>query len=66
MFVRMRGILGKFFAVLIAATIVGTAVASSANPSVFGQSITDACINWDATKDVLENLADAVRGRRGE
>ncbi len=33
---------------------------------VFGQSITDACINWDATKDVLEVLADAVQGRRGE
>ncbi len=32
---------------------------------VFGQSITDACIHWDATKDVLDNLADAVRGRRG-
>ena len=31
---------------------------------VFGQSITDACINWDATKDVLDHLADAVRGRR--
>ena len=32
---------------------------------VFGQSITDACINWDATRGVLENLAGAVRDRRG-
>jgi 3-deoxy-7-phosphoheptulonate synthase len=31
----------------------------------YGQSITDACINWEATRDVLANLADAVRDRRG-
>jgi 3-deoxy-7-phosphoheptulonate synthase len=31
---------------------------------VFGQSITDACIDWDATRAVLDNLADAVRDRR--
>jgi 3-deoxy-7-phosphoheptulonate synthase len=29
-----------------------------------GVSITDACIDWDTTVDVLENLADAVRVRR--
>lgn len=29
-----------------------------------GVSITDACISWDMTVDVLENLADAVRARR--
>jgi 3-deoxy-7-phosphoheptulonate synthase len=29
-----------------------------------GISITDACISWDMTVDVLENLADAVRARR--
>ncbi|KAK0267269.1 3-deoxy-7-phosphoheptulonate synthase [Friedmanniomyces endolithicus] len=29
-----------------------------------GVSITDACINWDATVEVLEQLADAVRTRR--
>ncbi|KAI8898306.1 phospho-2-dehydro-3-deoxyheptonate aldolase [Globomyces pollinis-pini] len=31
---------------------------------VYGQSITDACINWEDTKDVLENLARGVRARR--
>lgn len=31
---------------------------------VHGQSITDACIDWEATKAVLANLADAVRDRR--
>ena len=29
-----------------------------------GVSITDACINWDTTVTVLEQLADAVRERR--
>ena len=29
-----------------------------------GVSITDACINWETTVDVLENLAEAVRARR--
>lgn len=30
----------------------------------FGQSITDACLSWDATAPVLEELAEAVRQRR--
>ncbi|KAF2834742.1 phospho-2-dehydro-3-deoxyheptonate aldolase, tyrosine-inhibited [Patellaria atrata CBS 101060] len=29
-----------------------------------GISITDACINWEVTVDVLEDLAEAVRARR--
>jgi 3-deoxy-7-phosphoheptulonate synthase len=30
----------------------------------YGQSITDGCIGWEATVEVLEGLADAVRARR--
>jgi 3-deoxy-7-phosphoheptulonate synthase len=30
----------------------------------YGQSITDACIGWDDTEDVLQVLADAVKARR--
>ena len=30
----------------------------------YGQSITDGCIDWDASVKVLEGLADAVRQRR--
>jgi 3-deoxy-7-phosphoheptulonate synthase len=30
-----------------------------------GQSVTDACINWDDTVEVLDTLAEAVRKRRG-
>ena len=29
-----------------------------------GVSITDACINWETTIEVLEGLAEAVRERR--
>jgi len=31
---------------------------------VYGQSITDACVDWDTTVTMLENLAAAVRTRR--
>jgi 3-deoxy-7-phosphoheptulonate synthase len=30
----------------------------------YGQSVTDACIGWEATVTVLEQLAAAVRQRR--
>jgi 3-deoxy-7-phosphoheptulonate synthase len=33
---------------------------------VYGQSITDPCMDWDATVSVLGQLGDAVRARRGE
>lgn len=29
-----------------------------------GVSITDACVDWDSTVEILEQLADAVRTRR--
>ncbi len=32
----------------------------------YGQSITDACMDWDETVRVLEQCASAVRARRGE
>ena len=31
---------------------------------VYGQSVTDGCIDWDTSVQVLENLAAAVRQRR--
>lgn len=33
---------------------------------VFGQSVTDACIGWDDTRALLEELAAAVRTRRSQ
>ena len=34
-------------------------------PLVYGQSITDACIDWPETKTLLAELAKAVQARRG-
>jgi 3-deoxy-7-phosphoheptulonate synthase len=31
----------------------------------YGQSITDACIGWDETRDALGELARTVRSARG-
>src|SRR5699024_8006832 len=36
-----------------------------AEPLVYGQSVTDACIGWDTTADSLRSLAEAVRRSRG-
>jgi 3-deoxy-7-phosphoheptulonate synthase len=33
-------------------------------PLVYGQSITDGCIDWETTVSVLNGLADAVAARR--
>jgi len=33
-------------------------------PLVYGQSITDACLGWEDTQQVLEQLAEAVQQRR--
>jgi 3-deoxy-7-phosphoheptulonate synthase len=35
-----------------------------AGPLTYGQSITDACMAWDTTALVLDQLAGAVRKRR--
>ncbi|HEV2126559.1 MAG TPA: 3-deoxy-7-phosphoheptulonate synthase, partial [Chloroflexota bacterium] len=31
---------------------------------LYGQSITDACIDWETTVPVIQELAEAVRARR--
>ena len=36
----------------------------SGKPLVYGQSITDGCIDWDSSVAVLQRLADAVKQRR--
>ena len=35
-------------------------------PLIYGQSITDACISWETTLPILDELAAAVRERRGK
>jgi 3-deoxy-7-phosphoheptulonate synthase len=34
-------------------------------PLTYGQSITDACLGWDATEPLLALMSEAVRARRG-
>ena len=31
----------------------------------YGQSVTDACVDWSDTESILEELAQGVRARRG-
>ena len=44
--------------------VAGRQDLDSGSRLTYGQSITDACIDWDATVDVLARLAAAVRARR--
>ncbi|MGO7580760.1 hypothetical protein ACC699_39775, partial [Rhizobium ruizarguesonis] len=39
-------------------------VAVSGKPLVYGQSITDGCIDWDMSVAVLEDMATSARERR--
>jgi 3-deoxy-7-phosphoheptulonate synthase len=45
--------------------VAGRQDLGSDEPLTYGQSITDACIDWDTTVDVLDGLAASVRARRG-
>lgn len=51
----------SIFAVMIESNLVE---GRQDKPEVYGQSITDACIGWASTEDVLAVLADAVSKRR--
>jgi 3-deoxy-7-phosphoheptulonate synthase len=44
--------------------VAGRQNLESPDSLTYGQSITDACIGWEATVEVLDGLADAVRARR--
>jgi 3-deoxy-7-phosphoheptulonate synthase len=45
--------------------VAGAQKLESDQPLVYGQSITDGCIDWTETRGLLEELAAAVRARRG-
>jgi 3-deoxy-7-phosphoheptulonate synthase len=45
--------------------VAGRQDLTSPQTLTYGQSITDACIDWDTTVEVLDDLAAAVRMRRG-
>jgi 3-deoxy-7-phosphoheptulonate synthase len=44
--------------------VAGAQKLVSSKDLVYGQSITDACIGWDETRDALRELAAAVRAAR--
>lgn len=55
----------QIFGVMIESHLVeGRQNQQPGQPLAYGQSITDACISWETTADVLEELAAAVRERR--
>ena len=53
------------FGVMLESHLVGGRQEIAAPETMtYGQSVTDACLNWDETVPVLESLAEAVRQRR--
>jgi len=62
---QVAGGSASVFGVMLESFIVGGRQDNGANQELtYGQSITDACMSWDATVPVLEGLAEAVRKRR--
>ena len=55
----------RIIGVMIESNIVaGRQELEPGKPLTYGQSITDGCIGWDSTVEVLEKLAEAVAARR--
>ncbi len=55
----------RIFGVMVESHLVaGRQDLVEGQPLVYGQSITDGCIDWDTSVAAMENLAEAVRERR--
>jgi 3-deoxy-7-phosphoheptulonate synthase len=55
----------RIIGVMIESNLVaGRQDVSPGMPLIYGQSVTDGCIDWDTTEQVLRQLADAVVARR--
>ncbi|UVK77057.1 MAG: 3-deoxy-7-phosphoheptulonate synthase, Phe-sensitive [Sodalis sp. Fle] len=54
------GIIG----VMVESNLIEGNQSADSSPLLYGQSVTDACIGWEDTKILLEQLAQAVRARR--
>src|SRR5690606_22421068 len=55
----------RIFGVMVESHLVGGRQDLVAGqPLVYGQSITDGCIDWETSVQVLERLSEAVRARR--
>lgn len=56
---------GRIFGVMIESNLVaGNQSYSADREPTYGQSITDACVDWESTVPMLQDLAAAVRARR--
>jgi 3-deoxy-7-phosphoheptulonate synthase len=56
----------RIMGVMIESNLVaGAQPLVAGQPLVYGQSVTDGCIDWDETYLLLEELAAATRARRG-
>jgi 3-deoxy-7-phosphoheptulonate synthase len=51
-------------AVMLESHLVGGNQSLDTDPLVYGRSITDACLAWEKTLPLLDQLAAAVRERR--
>lgn len=60
----IAGVMLESFLVGGAQNLKVEAVAAGTAELVYGQSVTDACMDWDVTAEVLSKLADASRARR--
>lgn len=60
----IAGIMLESFLVGGAQSLDVDRVAAGTAELTYGQSVTDACMNWDVTADVLGTLAEAARVRR--
>jgi 3-deoxy-7-phosphoheptulonate synthase len=55
----------EIFGVMLESNLVeGTQKLTKAKALTYGQSITDACMNWETTEELLGELATAVRARK--
>ncbi len=57
---------GAIVGVMLESFIVAGRQDLSSDELVYGQSITDACMDWETTSGALDELAEAVRARRGQ
>ena len=55
----------RIMGLLIESNLVAGRQDLDATPLIYGQSVTDGCIDWDTSVEVLQHLADAVATRRG-
>ena len=67
---QIRGGSRQVFGVMVESHIKGgaqkfTPGKDDVNALEYGKSITDACIDWDSSVQVLQTLSDAVAARRG-